>query len=218
MKFVRVLTSAALAVAALVVATPPASSTPGPEVVASESRSVQTAARLDAQFIGCATDQQKTINSAVDTATDHIAGAYQYVVNPPSDSTGERYTTWFGTDEPQRRAFVTSVLNNLHNNDFTTFVYDCSTCTNPSLFAYVYPDQFGVVYLCPIFWKIDLAGADSQAGTLIHEASHFLVNGGTQDHEYGQEDCMELARTKPQDAITNADNYEYFAENDPPLN
>ncbi|KAI8871943.1 zincin [Ramicandelaber brevisporus] len=171
-----------------------------------------------AQFVGCTADQQNQINNAVVEATNYVNNAYNYVVNPPSDSTDARYITWFGVEEAQRHAFVTSVLNNLRNNDFTTFTYDCITCTNPTLFAYVYPDQFGQVYLCAIFWNINLKGSNSQASTILGQASHFLNNGGIQDHEYGEDDCKELARTKPQDAITNADSYEYFAANDPPLN
>ncbi|KAI8869287.1 peptidyl-Lys metalloendopeptidase [Ramicandelaber brevisporus] len=171
-----------------------------------------------AQFVGCTADQQNQINNAVVAATNYVGNAYNYMVNPPSDSTDERYITWFGAEENQRRAFVTSVLNNLNNNDFTTFTYDCITCTNPTLLAYVYPDQFGIMYLCAIFWNINATGANSQGGTIVSQASQFLNNGGTQNHEYGEDDCQELARTKPQDAITNAENYEFFAENDPPLN
>lgn len=169
------------------------------------------------QFIGSSADQEAVVKDAVNAATDCIASADQYLVNPPSDSTGERYTTWFGQDEPQRHAYVDSVFNNLVNNDLTTFIYDCSTCTDPDSFGFVYPDQFGTVYLGPRFWQAPVTGTDSQAGFLIGAASQFLANGGTKNHKYGQDDCRELARTKPWDAVTNADSYQYFAENDPPL-
>lgn len=81
----------------------------------------------------------------------------------------------------------------------------------------MYPDQFGTVYLGPRFWQAPVTGTDSQAGFLVGAASQFLANGGTKNHEYGQDDCRELARVNPADAITNADSYQYFAENDPPL-
>ncbi|MDF9801477.1 M35 family metallo-endopeptidase [Streptomyces anulatus] len=169
------------------------------------------------QFIGSSADQENVVANAVAAATNYIANADEYVTNPPSDSTGERYTTWFGQDDPERRAHVEGVLNNLVNNDLTTFIYDCVTNTLPDVPAYVYPDQFGTIYLGTDFWKAPLTGTDSQAGILVRETSKFLANGGTKDHEYSQDDCLELARLKPDDAITNANNYGYFVENDPPL-
>jgi len=52
---------------------------------------------------------------------------------------------------------------------------------------------------------------------LIHEASHFTLNGGTIDYVYGQGPASDLAAVDPSKAIFNADNYEYFTENDPSL-
>ena len=54
-----------------------------------------------------------------------------------------------------------------------------------------------------------------KAGTLIHEASHFIRNGGTEDYAYGQSAARALARTNSNLAIFNADSHEYFAENSP---
>ncbi|KAI0681659.1 lysine-specific metallo-endopeptidase, partial [Cerioporus squamosus] len=58
-------------------------------------------------------------------------------------------------------------------------------------------------------------GTDSRAGTLVHESSHFTKNGGTQDYVYGQSSAKSLAKSNPSEAIFNADNHEYFAENNP---
>lgn len=63
----------------------------------------------------------------------------------------------------------------------------------------------------------DSTGTDSKAGTIVHEQSHFRVNGGTEDFVYGQGRAKNLARTNPTQAIMNADNHEYFAENTPRL-
>ncbi|CAG8768261.1 1933_t:CDS:1, partial [Acaulospora colombiana] len=59
------------------------------------------------------------------------------------------------------------------------------------------------------------SGTDSKAGTIVHEASHFTKNGGTDDIRYGQRDCRELASSDPDTAIKNADSHEFFAENTP---
>lgn len=52
-------------------------------------------------------------------------------------------------------------------------------------------------------------------GILVHEASHFKANGGTKDYVYGMEKCKRMARNNPDNAVNNADNYEYFAQNAP---
>ena len=56
-----------------------------------------------------------------------------------------------------------------------------------------------------------------KGGTLVHEASHFKINGGTDDLVYGQAGCKNLAIRNPDQAVKNADSHEYFAENNPPL-
>ncbi len=63
-----------------------------------------------------------------------------------------------------------------------------------------------------------LNGTDSQGGTLIHEMSHFDVVAKTDDFVYGQAGAKNLAITEPDNAVMNADNHEYFAENNPPIN
>jgi peptidyl-Lys metalloendopeptidase len=43
------------------------------------------------------------------------------------------------------------------------------------------------------------------------------VVAGTDDFAYGQTAAMNLAINNPNNAVQNADNHEYFAENTPPL-
>ena len=61
-----------------------------------------------------------------------------------------------------------SHYSNINSHDYTTFTYDC-TCTDSGTYAYVYPDDFGHIYLCGAFWDAPNTGTDSRAGTLIHE-------------------------------------------------
>lgn len=74
-----------------------------------------------------------------------------------------------------------------------------------------------MIYLCGPFWNIPDIGADSQAGTLIQASSQFTANGGTVDYVHGQAGAESLAIGNAGQAILNADNYEYFAENSPAL-
>ncbi|KAG9120747.1 hypothetical protein FRC07_003633 [Ceratobasidium sp. 392] len=94
----------------------------------------------------------------------------------------------------------------------TSNEYDCSTCNMPNTFAYVYADRPGKIYLCPAFWSAKETGTDSKAGTIVHENSHFNVNGGTRDYAYGQAQCRAVAIEFPDYATRNADNHEYFVE------
>jgi hypothetical protein len=51
-----------------------------------------------------------------------------------------------------------------------------------------------------------------QAGTIVHELTHFTVNGGTWDWAYGVVACRTLAIATRHLAVNNADPFEYFAE------
>ena len=44
-----------------------------------------------------------------------------------------------------------------------------------------------------------------------------MGRGGTDDVVYGQDGAKDLAKSDPDQAITNADSHEYFAENNPAL-
>jgi peptidyl-Lys metalloendopeptidase len=85
------------------------------------------------------------------------------------------------------------------------------------VYASANPNQPYKINLCNVFWTAPLAGTDSQGGTLIHEMSHFNVCAGTNDNAYRQTACQSLATTNPTKALDNADNHEYFAENNPVL-
>jgi hypothetical protein len=122
---------------------------------------------------------------------------------------------WFGTRDSgydEVRTKQEKIVDFLLGGDFTAI---CASC-NPGTFAYVYPnDALHRIHLCPYFftgargdWKV----ADSKAGTMIHEASHFSDVADTDDHGYGQTQGRIFAQTEPHKARTNADNFEYYNE------
>ncbi|KAF6745448.1 hypothetical protein DFP72DRAFT_1091542 [Ephemerocybe angulata] len=97
-------------------------------------------------------------------------------------ATTTRYSTWFGAFTTARYNTVLSHFTAINSNVFSSFTYDCS-CTRSGTYAYVYPAE---IYLCPVFWNVNVTGTDSRGGTLIHESSHFDANaGGTDDIVYG---------------------------------
>ena len=170
------------------------------------------------RFNGCSVEQQNVLVAATAAAEDIVGESLTSLrALAVEDRPGSpRYRRWFGDYSPARYAAVTenyaAVLGALSGE---TIVYDC-TCTG-SAFAYVFPNSPYDVYLCPTFFRAELLGTDSQAGTLVHELSHFAVLAGTRDFRYGQQSVAALATEDPDRAIGNADSHEYFAENTPAL-
>ncbi|GAB1517941.1 hypothetical protein RhiTH_000997 [Rhizoctonia solani] len=152
-------------------------------------------------------------SQAMTAANNYVSGANTYLASVTSTASKPRYTTWFGTYNANRLSTVRSHFS-LIGTDASSTTYDCSTCTM-NAYAYVYANQPGRVYLCSAFWNAPLTGTDSKAGTIVHEQSHFTVNGGTDDYVYGQSGAKSLAISNPAQAIMNADNHEYFVENTP---
>ncbi|KAH8801955.1 peptidyl-Lys metalloendopeptidase [Flagelloscypha sp. PMI_526] len=168
------------------------------------------------KFVGCSATQKKLIHEAAGEAMSLASSTYNYIA---STTTGTpRYTTWFGTYHSTRRDIVWVHFYLISSNNFRQFTYDC-TCNDARYYAFVQPHTFGAIGLCGMFWNASMTGTDSKSGTLIHEASHFIQNGGTLDiHKlYGQRASQTLARDEPDLAVFNADSHEYFAENTPIL-
>lgn len=63
------------------------------------------------------------------------------------------------------------------------------------------------------FLRMTLITLTIQAGTIIHEWSHFDAIGGTEDHS--ESAGFWFAVLNPQKALNNAYSIQYFAENDP---
>ena len=165
-------------------------------------------------FNACTTTRQSQLVSARTESKTYASNAENYLL---ANNQGSRYTTWFGVFTSTRYNTVKSNFTAISNAmDNAGILFDC-TCTQTNVYAYVYPNQPYKIYLCGAFWSAPLTGTDSKAGTLIHEMSHFNVVAGTDDFAYGQTAARNLAINNPNNAVQNADNHEYFAENTPPL-
>jgi peptidyl-Lys metalloendopeptidase len=165
-------------------------------------------------FNACTVDQQNSLLDARAAATSYASQSSSYLNR--NNSGTPRYTEWFGEFTLTRYTRVQNnfaAISKAFNEAGITF--DCKCKQN--YYAYVYPNQPYNIYLCKVFWQAPLTGTDSKAGTLIHEMSHFDVVAGTDDFVYGQTGARNLADTNPDQAIMNADNHEYFAENTPVL-
>ncbi len=158
----------------------------------------------------CDNTQKNQILSALGAADDMANNSVAYL----NGNIGQRYESWFGTPTNSRvntaRANFDAINDAIDTKELT---FDCSC--KQSYFAYVYSNQPYKIYLCRAFWNARETGTDSRAGTIIHELSHFNIIAGTDDHVYGQSGARSLANSNPSQALDNADNHEYFAENTP---
>lgn len=94
-------------------------------------------------------------------------------------------------------------VNNLKQKNFLNDI-------NENCFAYVYPnDSEHIIYLGKDFWDASVKGFNSRAGTLIHEASHWLNVLGTEDYAYGEDEVIGLTKDE---SVRNADSIEFVAE------
>lgn len=167
-------------------------------------------------YVGCTTSRQSSAGTAVNSARTYTENAKGYL---NAGKTGSRYTTWFGAYTSSRYNTAKqhyAAIDAAMDQNAGQITINCGC--NQSYYAYVYPTQPYQIYVCNAFWSAPNTGTDSKAGTLVHEMSHFNVVAATDDWAYGQSAAKSLATSNPTKALDNADNHEYFAENNPALN
>jgi len=176
-----------------------------------------------AKFNTCTQSEIKILKVAHDDAIIISKASMDVLNKAPKKTTSERYVTWFGKANEKRQKTVTEGFQKIYDAfENKNISFDCGTCKEDSdmyndNYAYVHPNAEYQIYLCGAFWRSSKTGTDTQAGTLVHEVSHFTAVAGTDDHAYGQENAKKLAKVTPEKAINNAENYDYFAENNPNL-
>jgi len=170
-------------------------------------------------FAACSASQQADLQSALLSAETIARNASIALgsLDIGQRSSSPRYSRWFGAYSETRFNIVNSGFVNIRSvleNNQIDFI--CG-CLRDGTFAFVNRARPFEINLCPAFWPASETGTDSRAGTIVHELSHFNEIVGTGDFEYGQADTVILAADDPDQAVFNADNYEYFAENTPTL-
>jgi len=127
-----------------------------------------------------------------------------------SNSCGNNYANWYGTQTPSRLNSITSKHNKIATAFTGSWIAYCdgSECS-PNVYAYVYPsDARRNIYFCSLFY--DNTDLIELINTPVHEMSHFSTVAATRDIRYGESNCRALARSDPDSAISNADNLGYF--------
>ncbi|HET9655320.1 MAG TPA: M35 family metallo-endopeptidase [Kineosporiaceae bacterium] len=118
---------------------------------------------------------------------------------------------WFGSFSSSRYSHIVSAMSNIRA-ELTGKVVTFDRSQPVDAMAYVQPNAPYTIYICSGYWPAAALGYDSKAGTLVHESSHFLVNGGAADVVYGLAAGRRLATRHPNSAVRNADNIEHFTE------
>ncbi|CAM3818370.1 Deuterolysin metalloprotease (M35) family protein [Vibrio aerogenes CECT 7868] len=192
---------------------------PGPktELLSKIQTAKAASAKFSLNFTGnCSNSKKSTLSNAVKAAQEisYDAALHLYDYWYKGDQSA-RYKTWFGAYTKARYTKVTDHFYKIHDA-YTKSAVTMDCYCDPQLYdayAYVYPNQPYHIHICNAFWGSPTKGTDSQSGTLVHEMSHFTVNGGTDDYVYGMSAVRSLAASSPDKAVMNADTHEYFAEN-----
>lgn len=162
-------------------------------------------------------DHQEEINQAL-TEQRKMLEKRKAAIEKWDAAEKAHFKTYFGKDdEASRKVILDRIDKELALNKKMT-IDNFSPANPPSkgTYAYVYPnDKNHTVYLDQAFEDAPVTGEDSKAGTLSHEMSHFDDVGGTKDHQYGEGNCKQLAKDNPDQAMTNADSFEYYVEKAP---
>ena len=145
-------------------------------------------------------DAHKLLCNGIDTAKGKVGN-------------NNLYTTWFGAYTSSRESTVKTVYKKVRdgiNGKSLTYSNNGQHCKS-NWIAYTYKSySYTTTYLCDYFYTCPTAcrGTDeTKERVLLHEWAHAL--GGRDDYKstYGASNCKNLAKSDPDGAIKNADNF-----------
>ncbi|KAL9964469.1 hypothetical protein ACROYT_G028115 [Oculina patagonica] len=127
-----------------------------------------------------------------------------------SNPLGNHLITWFGGSTYKQDVTRTYLHVGYYLQvDKIKYVFGGYHCGG-GVYAYTYKGT-RTVYLCSVYENAaKYSGFDNKLGILVHELSHAIAY--TDDIGYGVSFCKELAKSDPESAAKNAENYEYFIE------
>jgi hypothetical protein len=168
-------------------------------------------------FVNCDATKQTKLRSALSTArliANRAKAAMQNTVTADRPSS-TWYTNWFKAYDAGRWATVASNFAKISDGlNIHAYTFTCRPNNDCFGDAGVNPFKPWFVDICDrYFTDLPVAGGDgrgNQAGTLVHETSHFNVVAGTTDRGTSESGCHALATADQ--AITEANCYEFFAE------
>ncbi len=173
------------------------------------------------EFEGCSAEERKDIEQAVAMALQALAETGDRLsgltIGTYEDDVVER---WFG-DETSRFEVAQNLkyIEDRLSAGADPIVAKCEP--NNPLFAYTWCGMQGrgeLTFGAAFFQAALVGGWDSQMGTVVHELAHMTPRlEACYTNHHGEEvyaisEMEMLARTNPDDALDNAQNYEYLVE------
>ncbi|WP_426958035.1 M35 family metallo-endopeptidase [Muricoccus radiodurans] len=155
----------------------------------------------------CTADQRQVVREAFEEAERRTRDAIDFLNTRPLDP---HVRTWFG--EGKRRVVhkrLRLILVGLRLDTRPPMGCDATATRCRTAFATA-NRRTREINFCPAFFRSRTAGRDARFGVVVHEVSH--LTAGTGDVAYGPNASRQLARERPERAVANADNYEYFVE------
>lgn len=120
------------------------------------------------------------------------------------------YQNWFGNCVEDRflrvRESLKRVVDDFLNRSFT---YDLRATDCQEDEAAYTESGSNLITVCTLFWDLAELGRNSKASRCFHEHCHGSFDA--LDLGYTVTKCRELAMDQPEDAIRNAQNYEFYA-------
>lgn len=161
-------------------------------------------------------DEQSDVAERALEGAESLARFAENALNDADFDDYRQIFRWFNPKEEDELEEVLDVFENiLVWSESVKFLCIAGSVPEGPVYAQVLPTGNFLVELGSLFFEAEEGGRDSQAGTLIHEISHFVLVGATnqnQEEVYGWDAAMELAAKDPEAAQQNAENYQYFAE------
>ena len=166
-----------------------------------------------AKIVGGSAVQQEIVRKAIDRLYQSmtITGRGRLAVKDDPN-----YRRWFGVYSIERSDLVRKSIRGIIGQAVckSFVIYIRSKCENNGMIAFFQKpnsdDQYGMLGLCPLYFKENETGLNSLSGTIAHEISHGYSD--TIDPAYGVESCLKLARNNPDSAVRNADSIQYYLE------
>lgn len=127
----------------------------------------------------------------------------------------KEFGKWFGLVTKRKRDIILKrirkALEVCKDLRVSNFELDIES-EDENLIGYVYSIKGcrPKIYVGVKFWKIENDSEKSRAGVIIHELSHLKDVGKTNDTTYGRNDSLTLATIYPNEALYNADSFEFF--------
>lgn len=148
--------------------------------------------------------QQQDIIRAAHADGYYLAANAISVIGP-----NDRYVSWFGQFSENLSRRVANAFRHIID-DFQHEVFTYRIIGGPrNESASTQPGSRTITIFEP-FWRLVPLGRSSMAGRMVHEHSHSSAN--TLDSAFSQDQCRDIARRSPPEAVENGANYQFFAE------